>query len=483
MNHNNINQSNPNNHTNHNNHNKLKESSAIKFSSDLFFYPNVEDILKNIKPDAYSKNRNHINGDNTQLSAFITHGVIRIADVIHHTKLDLQHKLTQQLAWRGFFQHTWDHLGDDIFRSLDKNKTGFDNIQMSRLWKQTMCEEVINANTGIPLIDETVKELYSTGYIHNHQRLWLMSYLLHWKKVKWDIAANWLYGYLLDGDLASNHLSTQWIGGSFSKKPYIFNATSASQFTPLKHHSFNTVLDISYEETLEQALSKEPLATGTIKYHLKNREKNKINSLNNKDNQDIQDIPELFKTPFHAVDTLNEQLNETLDKTLDKTLSNKNHYKLLTADEFIESMNQLNTSEIFYGIHPWNLHEKTLSEIANKQPIIAFLDATFHEKYPFSLKRWYFILQQMKRWTHEGTIIWIKNIEDWKKLKQLNMQTTLNNHYKNIKFLAPQQLIHQDDIDIYSWQQPHRPYPSFSQYYRQLCGKNCMKNHDFNHRK
>jgi deoxyribodipyrimidine photo-lyase len=53
--------------------------------------------------------------------------------------------------------------------------------------------------------------------------------------------------HLLDGDLASNHLSWQWIAGTGSHQPYLFNADNVARYAPESWHSFDTVVDASYE--------------------------------------------------------------------------------------------------------------------------------------------------------------------------------------------------------------------------------------------
>ena len=100
---------------------------------------------------------------------------------------------------------------------------------------------------GIPVIDRAVAELYACGYLHNHVRMWLASYVVHLRKVHWRAGADWLYAHLLDGDLASNHLSWQWIAGTASHKPYLFNADNVARFAPGRWHSPGTAIDRSYE--------------------------------------------------------------------------------------------------------------------------------------------------------------------------------------------------------------------------------------------
>jgi deoxyribodipyrimidine photo-lyase len=87
--------------------------------------------------------------------------------------------------------------------------------------------------------------------------MWLASYVVHVRKVDWRIAADWLYGHLLDGDLASNHLSWQWVAGTGSSKPYLFNADNVARYAPAPWHSSGSVIDQSYEAL--DRLAREPI--------------------------------------------------------------------------------------------------------------------------------------------------------------------------------------------------------------------------------
>ena len=93
--------------------------------------------------------------------------------------------------------------------------------------------EIKHAETGISAIDKIISSLYKTGYIHNHARLWLASFMVHIYKISWKSGASWMYSHLLDGDLASNFLSWQWVAGTFSSKPYLFNSANMKNM-PLK---------------------------------------------------------------------------------------------------------------------------------------------------------------------------------------------------------------------------------------------------------
>lgn len=80
-------------------------------------------------------------------------------------------------------------------------------------------------------MDAFARELHETGYIHNHARMWLAAYVVHWRKIRWQAGARWFLTHLLDGDPASNNLSWQWVASTFSHKPYFFNRENLETYT------------------------------------------------------------------------------------------------------------------------------------------------------------------------------------------------------------------------------------------------------------
>ena len=146
-----------------------------------------------------------------------------------------------ELGWREYFRHVWQHRGAGILDSLHQGPLP------DAAYARALPADIREACTGVPVVDEAVRALYERGMLHNHARLWLASYVVHVRKVHWRVAADWLYGHLLDGDLASNHLSWQWVAGTGSRKPYLFNADNVARYAPPSWHSPGTVIDTSYE--------------------------------------------------------------------------------------------------------------------------------------------------------------------------------------------------------------------------------------------
>ena len=60
--------------------------------------------------------------------------------------------------------------------------------------------------------------------------MYLASYIVHFRRIKWQTGAKWFLHHLLDGDVASNNLSWQWVASTFSHKPYIFNLENVDKY-------------------------------------------------------------------------------------------------------------------------------------------------------------------------------------------------------------------------------------------------------------
>lgn len=216
--------------------------------------------IARVRPDDYARTRNHLEGAVTGLSPYITHGLVTLrevlAGVVESNSLAIGHKLVYELGWREFFRHAWSHAGDGILGSLHAGPLP------EAAYAPHLPQDIREARTGVPVIDEAVRTLYATGTLHNHARMWLASYVVHLRRVHWRAGADWMVAHLLDGDLASNHLSWQWVAGTGSHKPYLFNAENVARFAPAHWHSPGTVIDRSYEALEAIARGASPCGPG-----------------------------------------------------------------------------------------------------------------------------------------------------------------------------------------------------------------------------
>lgn len=208
---------------------------------------------------AYSHSRNHLDGAVTRLSPYLRHGCLSLPEAvtaIRNTFGPRGMKLIAELSYRDYFRQVWYRFGNAIEQAMEPPKVV--------LGETPLPEFVGQGFTGLVCMDDIVHALQHEGYVHNHARLWFASYVLHWLKVDWHAAAEWFEQHLLDGDLASNHLSWQWVASSFSHKPYYFNKENILKFGGerwCQHCKVTCPFDASYE-ALEQRLFTLP-ATST----------------------------------------------------------------------------------------------------------------------------------------------------------------------------------------------------------------------------
>lgn len=216
---------------------------------------------------AYGRNRNFINGSVSKLSPYIRHGCVTISEVAEQVlkRFGQQaEKFVSELAYKDYFRQNWYRHGNAIFSEMEPPKVELGYKDVPPFVQQGL--------TGLACMDEVVRDLMNTGYVHNHARMWFAAYMVHWLKVDWRKAADWFESLLIDGDKASNHLSWQWVASSFSAKPYYFNHESLARFTGEKYCSNCHVacpFDNSYENIHRQLFSdKVPTTAKTFSVEL-----------------------------------------------------------------------------------------------------------------------------------------------------------------------------------------------------------------------
>jgi len=90
--------------------------------------------------------------------------------------------------------------------------------------------------TGYPLVDAGLRELWATGFLHNRVRMVVASFLTKHLLLPWQEGARWFWDTLVDADLADNTMGWQWTAGSgVDAAPYfrIFNPViQGTKFDP-----------------------------------------------------------------------------------------------------------------------------------------------------------------------------------------------------------------------------------------------------------
>ncbi|MFM7107621.1 MAG: FAD-binding domain-containing protein, partial [Planctomycetaceae bacterium] len=194
------------------------------------------EALATIDPVTYARTRNHVDGAVTGLSPWIRHGVLSLAEVRDSAlaRVDVPaqaEKFVSELGWRDYWRQVHAALGDGI--GVDVEPPAAMPRRAATL--DEVPDDVLDAATGMRCIDAFVRKLHDTGRLHNHERMWLASWLVHVRGVRWRAGADWFVRHLLDGDPASNHLSWQWVAGTFAAKPWIFNRENLETWTSGAH--------------------------------------------------------------------------------------------------------------------------------------------------------------------------------------------------------------------------------------------------------
>lgn len=137
----------------------------------------------------------------------------------------------RQIGWREFAHHLLYHYPETPTEPLYEKFSDFawreDEAQLSA-WQK--------GQTGFPIIDAGMRELWATGWMHNRVRMLVGSFLVKDLRIHWLEGAKWFWDTLVDADLANNTLGWQWVGGcGADAAPYfrVFNPmTQTAKFDP-----------------------------------------------------------------------------------------------------------------------------------------------------------------------------------------------------------------------------------------------------------
>jgi deoxyribodipyrimidine photo-lyase len=137
----------------------------------------------------------------------------------------------RELGWRDFNAHLLYHFPRLPVQPWSSRFQGFPYRQAPEEF-EAWCK----GRTGYPLVDAGMRELWTTGWMHNRVRMIVASFLVKDLLVDWRQGEKWFWDTLVDADLAQNAGNWQWVAGSGADAaPYfrIFNPTTQSaRFDP-----------------------------------------------------------------------------------------------------------------------------------------------------------------------------------------------------------------------------------------------------------
>ena len=183
--------------------------------------------VRSVDERAYARTRNHLRGAVSRLSPYLTHGLVSVPEVLAIVAPDAAGKFAQELAWREFFQLVYERDGRSIF----DDRFGPQPRRSASAHPRRLPRAIMEGRTGIDALDDAVRSLLDGGYVHNHARMWLASVTCHLAGADWRAGAAWFFFHLLDGALASNTLSWQWVAGTGSHKHYLANQANLDRFS------------------------------------------------------------------------------------------------------------------------------------------------------------------------------------------------------------------------------------------------------------
>ncbi len=169
--------------------------------------------------------------NNSRLSPYLHFGQISAHQIWHSIKfLDFSantENFCVELAWREFSYNLLYY-----FPTLpDKNLQGkFDYFP----WQENniLLKKWQKGQTGYPIVDAGMRELWQTGFMHNRVRMIVGSFLVKNLLIHWTHGAKWFWDCLFDADLANNSAGWQWIAGcGADAAPYfrIFNPVTQGE--------------------------------------------------------------------------------------------------------------------------------------------------------------------------------------------------------------------------------------------------------------
>lgn len=202
----------------------------------------VSDLLPITRPEAFARleaflalapgygaTRNHVvpgHGNVSRLSPAIRTRVILESEVLaaaraRHAPASIE-KFEQEVCWRLYWKG-WLEQRPEIW-------TGYREALNPLRWSDR-ARAVAVGESGIAILDHFTRELLSTGYLHNHARMWWASWWIHGEGLPWELGAHFFLQHLRDGDAASNTLSWRWVAGLHTRgKAYLVRRSNLKRY-------------------------------------------------------------------------------------------------------------------------------------------------------------------------------------------------------------------------------------------------------------
>jgi deoxyribodipyrimidine photo-lyase len=166
----------------------------------------------------------------SQLSAHLHFGEISINQILSRLQNyphDFSDGFLRQLAWRDFsrsLRNNFSDIENVEWNPKFRNFPWFKDDKLLKVWQE--------GKTGYPLVDAGMRELNTTGTMHNRVRMVVASFLIKHLGLNWRYGQSYFLDKLVDADRNLNSFNWQWVAGSGADaSPYIriFNPILQSQ--------------------------------------------------------------------------------------------------------------------------------------------------------------------------------------------------------------------------------------------------------------
>ncbi|MFY7810130.1 MAG: cryptochrome/photolyase family protein [Flavobacterium sp.] len=179
-------------------------------------------ILNNQLIENYEDKRNFPALDSTSyLGIYLRFGTISIRHLVLYANQFKEKTFLNELIWREFFMQILYHFP---YTATQCFKPDYDAIKWQN--NETLFQKWCDGKTGYPLVDAGMRELNSTGFMHNRVRMVVASFLCKDLLIDWKWGEAYFAQKLLDYELSSNVGNWQWAAGcGVDAAPYfrIFN--------------------------------------------------------------------------------------------------------------------------------------------------------------------------------------------------------------------------------------------------------------------